>query len=248
MGWGKNVKQWSGLAGARMDWGRKERKMFDTDKKFWMLQLFSEGEGTDDEGASGAGEGGGEGSGEGNQGREGNEPLSFNDFLKLEGNQAEFDRRVTKATETAIKKAREQWELETNDKLSEAEKLARMTKEQKAEYRAQQMEKEIAALKREKTMAEMAKIARKMLADEDINLPDDLLAHLISEDAEKTKAAVEGFCELFKDAVQEQVKNALKGGSPKKGDENTVTKEQILDIKDPIERQRLIAENIKLFS
>lgn len=224
--------------------------MFDTNKKFWRLQLFAEGVGD----GSGAPAGGSQGTGtntnpSGEPGDKGNkESIPFNDFLQLEGNQAEFDRRVAKATETAIKKAREQWELETNDKLSEAEKLARMTKEQKAEYRAQQMEKEIAALKREKTMAEMAKIARKMLADEDINLPDDLLAHLISEDAEKTKTAVEGFCKLFKDAVQEQVKNALKGGSPKKGDENTVTKEQILDIKDPIERQRLIAENIKLFS
>ena len=242
MGWGKNVKQWSGLAGARMDWGRKERKMFDKDKKFWMLQLFADDEGNNPEqkDPDGKPKGGGN--------EDDPKPPTFDEFLGQGKNKAEFDRRVNKAIETAVKNAREQWELETNDKLSEAEKLARMTKEQKAEYRAQQMEKEIAALKREKTMAEMAKIARKMLADEDINLPDDLLAHLISEDAEKTKTAVEGFCKLFKDAVQEQVKNALKGGSPKKGDENTVTKEQILDIKDPIERQRLIAENIKLFS
>lgn len=216
--------------------------MFDKDKKFWMLQLFADDEGNDPEpkDPDGKPKGGDDG--------DDPKPPTFDEFLGQGKNKAEFDRRVNKAIETAVKNAREQWELETNDKLSEAEKLARMTKEQKAEYRAQQMEKEIAALKREKTMAEMAKIARKMLADEDINLPDDLLAHLISEDAEKTKAAVEGFCELFKDAVQEQVKNALKGGSPKKGGENTVTKEQILDIKDPIERQRLIAENIKLFS
>ena len=45
---------------------------------------------------------------------------SFDDFLK-NGNQAEFDRRVNKAVETAVGKAREKWELLTNDKLSEAE-------------------------------------------------------------------------------------------------------------------------------
>ena len=217
MGWGKNVKQWSGLAGARMDWGRKERKMFDTDKKFWMLQLFSEGEGTDDEGASGAGEGGGEGSGEGNQGGEGNEPLSFNDFLKLEGNQAEFDRRVSKATETAIKKAREQWELETNDKLSEAEKLARMTKEQKAEYKTQQMEKELNRLKAEKARNELAATARKMLADENIATPDTLLTYIVGEDAEKTKAAVEDFVKLFNDAVGEELKKSARQETPREG-------------------------------
>ena len=200
-----------------MDWGRKERKMFDTDKKFWMLQLFSEGEGTDDEGASGAGEGGGEGSGEGNQGGEGNEPLSFNDFLKLEGNQAEFDRRVSKATETAIKKAREQWELETNDKLSEAEKLARMTKEQKAEYKAQQMEKELNRLKAEKARNELAATARKMLADEKITVPDTLLAYIVAEDAEKTKAAVEDFVKLFNDAVGEELKKSARQETPREG-------------------------------
>ena len=239
--WGNDVMLRLGPAGTGWS-GKEEEKMFDKDKKFWMLQLFADDEGNNPEqkDPDGKPKGGGN--------EDDPKPPTFDEFLGQGKNKAEFDRRVNKAIETAVKNAREQWELETNDKLSEAEKLARMTKEQKAEYRAQQMEKEIAALKREKTMAEMAKIARKMLADEDINLPDDLLAHLISEDAEKTKAAVEGFCELFKDAVQEQVKNALKGGSPKKGDENTVTKEQILDIKDPIERQRLIAENIKLFS
>lgn len=216
MGWGKNVKQWSGLAGARMDWGRKERKMFDTDKKFWMLQLFSEEEGT-----GGAGAGGGEGDGgspdEGNQGGGENKPLSFNDFLKLEGNQAEFDRRVTKATETAIKKAREQWELETNDKLSEAEKLARMTKEQKAEYKAQQMEKELNRLKAEKARNELAATARKMLADENIAMPDTLLTYIVGEDAEKTKAAVEDFVKLFNDAVGEELKKSARQETPREG-------------------------------
>lgn len=195
-----------------MDWGRKERKMFDADKKFWMLQLFSEEEGT-----GGAGDGGGEGSGEGSQGGEEKEPLSFNDFLKLEGNQAEFDRRVAKATETAIKKAREQWELETNDKLSEAEKLARMTKEQKAEYKAQQMEKELNRLKAEKARNELAATARKMLADENIAMPDTLLTYIVGEDAEKTKAAVEDFVKLFNDAVGEELKKSARQETPREG-------------------------------
>ena len=139
--------------------GQKGRKMFDTDKKsFGSYSYFQKAKAevmeTPERGGTG-------GAGEGNQGKEGNKPLSFNDFLKLEGNQAEFDRRVAKATETAIKNAREQWELETNDKLTEAEKLARMTKEQKAEYKAQQMEKELNKLKAEKAKNELAATARK---------------------------------------------------------------------------------------
>ena len=89
-----------------------------------------------------------------------------------------------KAIETAIKKAREQWDLETDTKLSEAEKLARMTKEQKAEYKAQQMEKELNKLKAEKARTELAATARKMLSDENIAVPDSLLTYIVGEDAE----------------------------------------------------------------
>ena len=51
---------------------------------------------------------------------------------------------MNKAVETAVGNAREKWELLTNDKLSEAEKLSKMTKEEKAQYLAQKHEKELA--------------------------------------------------------------------------------------------------------
>lgn len=97
------------------------------------LQLFAEGgngAGTGDEGGNGGGAGGAGGSDE-------NEPLSFDDFLKTGGNQAEFDRRVQKAVNTAVTNAQEKWQALTDDKLSEAEKLAKMTKEEKAQYMQQ---------------------------------------------------------------------------------------------------------------
>lgn len=206
------------------------------------LQLFAEG---DDGGANG---GDGSGSGEGTGGAGGNEPMSFEDFLNQEGNQAEFDRRVQKATQTAVSNAQQKWQALTDDKLTEAEKLAKMTKEEKAEYRANKLQKELDDYKRKDALSDMARTARKMLSEEEINIPDELLSHLISEDAEQTKTAVESFSKLFKDMVQEAVKNALKGPAPKAGTGGTtVTKEQIMAIKNPSERQRMIAENITLF-
>lgn len=93
------------------------------------LQLFAEdGDGT------GAGEGNGGGSGEGTGGEGGDNTPSFDDFLKTGSNQAEFDRRVQKAVNTAVTNAQEKWQALTDDKLSEAEKLAKMTKEEKAQY------------------------------------------------------------------------------------------------------------------
>ena len=234
-----------------MGWGRKEnemkRKVFEA---MMNLQLFAEGEGagsgSSGDGA-GAGEGSGTGSGDGGEG--GNAPLSFDDFLKQEGNQAEFDRRVQKAIDTAVSNAQKKWKDLHDDKLSEAEKLAKMTNEEKAAYRMSQMEKELNAFKEKDTLAEMSKTARKMLSEEDITIPDELLAHLVSTDAEDTKNTVQAFAKLFKDAVQEAIKTKYKGNPPKKGTggKGSMTKDQIMAVKNPTERQKLIAEHMELF-
>lgn len=53
---------------------------------------------------------------------------------------------------------------------------------------------------------------------------------------------------MYKVAVQAAVKDALRGNPPKGGTGGkTMTKEQIMAISNPVERQRLIAENIALF-
>lgn len=206
------------------------------------LQLFAEGEGD----GSGAGDGNEDGAGAGS-GDNGNE-VSFDDFLKEGDNQAEYDRRIQKAVNAAVTRAQEKWKALTDDKLSEAEKLAKMTKEEKAEYKTRQLEKELADLKRQNAVTEMAKTARKMLADEEINIPDELLGHLVSDNAEDTKTAVESFSKLYKAAVQAAVKEALKGNPPKGGSGGkSMTKEQIMAVSNPLERQKLIAENIALF-
>ena len=214
------------------------------------LQLFADGgDGGSGEPGNGGGTEGKNGAGTGGEGGSGNKPLSFDDFLKQEGNQAEFDRRVQKAIDTAVSNAQKKWKDLHDDKLSEAEKLAKMTNEEKAAYRMSQMEKELNAFKEKDTLAEMSKTARKMLSEEDINIPDELLSHLVSTDAEDTKNTVQAFAKLFKDAVQDAVKDKLKGNPPKKGTggKGNITREQILEIKNPSERQRMIAEHMDLF-
>ena len=96
-----------------------------------------------------AGEGGDDGGNNDDGGSDPEDkPVSFDDFLKEEGNQAEFDRRVQKAVNTAVTNAQEKWKALTDDKLTEAEKLAKMTKEEKAEYKNRKLEKELEDLKR----------------------------------------------------------------------------------------------------
>jgi len=191
---------------------------FEMRKRFYGLQLFAEDGGgtgdTGDDGGQGANSNEGGGNGEP---KSSSEPLSFEDFLKQGDNQAELDRRINKAVSSAVKNAREKWELETDDKLSEAEKLARMNKEQKAEYKAKKLEEELAQMKREKTIAEMAKTARKTLSEKKINVPDEILSLLVTEDAEATGSAIEAFAELFNGAVSEELKKSARQDTPKEG-------------------------------
>ena len=170
-------------------------------KLYRALQIFADGEGSGTQGEPG-GNDSGAGSGTPTQ----TEPLSFDDFLSQEGNQAEFDRRVQKAINTAVSNAQKKWQTMTDGKVSEAEKLAQMTSEEKAEYRAKKAEQELADLKKQIALGDMAKTARKMLSEENISVPDEIIMNLVCDDAEKTKSAVESFAKVFKDAVQAAVK------------------------------------------
>lgn len=185
-----------------------------------LLQIFAEGGdgGSGGPGGEGGGTpGGGDGGSGGKEGGSGSEPLSFEAFLKQEGNQAEFDRRVKAAVDAAVGSVEEKWKALTDDKLSEAEKLAKMTKEEKAAYKTKKLEEELASLKREKEVAGLASEARKTLSDDGINIPDELLANLIGEDATKTKANVEAFTKLFNEAVNEIVKKKAQQDPPLEG-------------------------------
>lgn len=66
-----------------------------------------------------------------------NKPVSFDDFLKGEGNQAEFDRRVQKAIETAKTK----WQEKNDAEKSEAERLAQMNETEKLQYELDKQKK-----------------------------------------------------------------------------------------------------------
>ena len=136
-----------------------------------------------------------------------------------------------------------EWEKKQAKKISEAEKLANMT----AEEQLKKLQSELESMKKDKTRSELASAARGILAESDIQVPDNLIANLIGEDAETTKENVAAFSKVFKAAVQEGVKAALKGKTPPSGGSSTLTKEEIMKVKNLKERQKLIKENMHLF-
>lgn len=151
------------------------------------------------------------------------QPQSFDDLLKNKDYQAEFDRRVQKALGTA----KEKWTVLMDDKLSEADKLAKMNKEEKAEYLRQKQEKELkdreAAITRRELMAD----AKNTLAEK--KLPVGLAEVLNYGDADSCSKSIEAVEKAFQEAVQAAVEEKLKGGTPpKKAPQGmSFTKEQV---------------------
>ncbi len=128
---------------------------------------------------------------------------------------AEWQKKQDKAVEDA--KAKEK----------EAAKLAQMNENQKKDYQIEQMQKELNEFKRKDTLAEMSKTARKMLSDENITVSDELLSMLVTTDAAETKAAVDSFTKLYKEAVEDEVKNRMRGNTPKTGTGGAATLSEI---------------------
>jgi hypothetical protein len=110
-----------------------------------------------------------------------------------------------------------EWQTKKDKEIGEAQKLATMNATEKAEFERDKLQKELDELKRQASLAEMSKTARKMLADEGITISDELLTMFVNTDAENTKAAVDSFSQLFKEAVESAVKDRLRGETPKTG-------------------------------
>lgn len=182
------------------------------------LQLFAgEGEGH----GGGSGDGDGSGSGEESGGT-----LTFDEMLAA-GHQAEFDRRVQKAVTTAVTNAQEKWRVLTDDKVSEAEKLAKMTAQEKAQYLQNKKEKELADKEENLTKRELMAEAKNTLTEK--KLPLELAEVLNYTDADSCNKSITAIEKAFQTAVEAAVNERLKGKEPpKKATGGAVfTKEQV---------------------
>lgn len=197
------------------------------------LQFFAEpGDGS---GGGGAGGGTGDAAGAGDEGAAGAEdtpgagttPPNFDDYLKDPKNQAEFDRRVAKALETSKTKMQADIEAKVQAAKTEAEKMAKMSADQKAQYEREKQEAEITKREAEITKRELTATAKEQLADK--GLPLSLASVLNYSNAEECAASIEAVGKAFQEAVEKGVNDRLTGGKPpKKADGTTAyTMDQI---------------------
>ena len=135
------------------------------------------------------------------------------------------------------------------DAVKEAEKLAKMNKDQKAEYEREQMQKELDAYKAKEARNEMKKHASDVFKNNEITPNDELLEIVTADTADQTQANVQAFNDVLNNMVKEQVQAKLYQGTPKNYSNGSggVTRESIEQIKDDSARQQAIAQNMHLF-
>lgn len=193
----------------------------------YNIQFFAEG---DETGSEGAGvEGNGEsGTKTGSKEDAGASTISFDDFLKNPKNQSEFDRRVAKALETNRTKMQADIETQIQNARTEAEKMAKMNAEQKAQYEREKREKEISDREAAITKREFIATTKEQLSES--GLPLSLADVLNYTNAEECSKSIEAVTKSFQEAVEQAVNTRLAGGkAPKKAESNGTlyTKEQL---------------------
>ena len=188
---------------------------------------FFEADGGAGSGATGTGaeNGNGEGTGEGTQGQEGGEK-SFDDVLKDKKYQSEFDKRVAKALETAKGKWETDYQAKIEEAKTEAQKLAKMNADQKAEYEAQKKLDELTKREKDITTRELRATAYETLAEK--NLPKELVDILNYSDAESCNKSIESVEKAFQSAVEKAVNDKLRGGDPPKGGQGKIDNDAAL--------------------
>lgn len=207
------------------------------------LQFFAEGDGAGGgAGGSDPGDGGGAGGGAGGAGAgsegaaggsgpaaggDGSQPISFDDFLKDPKNQAEFDRRVAKALTTSKTKWEQDMAAKAEEAKTEAEKMAKMNAEQKAQYQREKKDEELTKRENEITRRELMATAKEQLAEK--GLPISLANVLNYSSAEECTASIEAVGKAFQEAVEKAVNDRLAGGKPprKADDKAAFTMDQI---------------------
>ena len=103
----------------------------------------------------------------------------------------------------------------TEKAIAEAEKLAKMNADEKEKYEREQLEQQLEEYKRKDQFYSLSREASNMLSEHNISADDDLLGMIVKDSAEDTQTSVNAFVSLLNQKVEEGVRQALSGKSPK---------------------------------
>ena len=160
--------------------------------------------------------------------------------------QDELNHIVQERVQRAVAKAQKDAEDKIKQAQSEGERLAKLTKDERAK---EEEAKRLADLEaREKAIAvkELRIETQSLLSDE--GLPIEFLDVVMADTAESVKENIASIRKVFDEAVEKRVNERLTQDKPRRGaTAGAMSKAEIMAVKDVNERQKLIAENLELF-
>ena len=160
--------------------------------------------------------------------------------------QDELNHIVQERVQRAVAKAQKDAEDKIKQAQSEGERLAKLTKDERAK---EEEAKRLADLEaREKAIAvkELRIETQSLLSDE--GLPIEFLDVVMADTAESVKDNIASIRKVFDEAVEKRVNERLTQDKPRRGaTAGAMSKAEIMAVKDASERQKLIAENLELF-
>ena len=160
--------------------------------------------------------------------------------------QDELNHIVQERVQRAVAKAQKDAEDKIKQAQSEGERLAKLTKDERAK---EEEAKRLADLEaREKAIAvkELRIETQSLLSDE--GLPIEFLDVVMADTAESVKENIASIRKVFDEAVEKRVNERLTQDKPRRGaTAGAMTKAEIMAVQDAKERQKLIAENLELF-
>ena len=160
--------------------------------------------------------------------------------------QDELDHIVQERVKRAVAKAQKDAEDKIKQAQSEGERLAKLTKDERAK---EEEAKRLADLEaREKAIAvkELRIGTQSLLADE--GLPIEFLDVVMADTAEAVKDNIASVRKVFDEAVEKRVKDRVAQDRLRRGSAaGARTEAEMMGGKDVSGRQRRIAENVELF-
>lgn len=124
--------------------------------------------------------------------------------------QSQYDKKITGAINTAKKT----WEEDSKTKMAEAEKLAKMNREEKDKYERQKLEAEIAELKKKDNARTLKDEAIHIVSEKDIPVGYLELIDFEAVDATKSKAIIDAIEQLRAKDRERFLNEALKQKTP----------------------------------
>ena len=170
------------------------------------------------------------------------------DEVKKEPEQKPEKKYSDEDIDKIISKKFAEWKSKEEKAVKEAERLAKLSAEEKANEERDKAVKRAEEAEAKLARLDLIKEARSILNEAKVSISEELLEMLVTNDADTTKANISNFTKQYQADVEAAVKARIAGNAPKSGGKATMTKEEIMAIKDNAERHAKIRENLELFT